>query len=127
MSEKIDTAAILKSLEGISQARAAYGIAPPPPPPPIPSPPVVRGLWYNEKLIKLDGWRFESCRFDNCRLVIETPNFSLVDCYLDSTNFIEVAGKLVNALQFMDLGSDMDDSVEYHPIRNSNGTVTIGA
>ncbi|MBH3366952.1 hypothetical protein I5R92_06610 [Pseudomonas carnis] len=127
MSEKIDAADILRGIEGLAQARLAYGIAPPPPPPPIPAPPAVKGLWYNEKIIKLDGWRFESCRFDKCRLIIETPNFSLVDCYLDSTNFIVVSGKLVNALQFMALGNEFDDSPEYHPIRNPNGTVTIGA
>ncbi|WP_273221730.1 hypothetical protein [Pseudomonas sp.] len=126
MSNSIDTAKFLKDLEALGQAVDRAGLAYGSVPPALPSPPSVKGLWYNEKVIKLDGWRFEACRFDKCRLIIETPNFSLVDCYLDESNFIEVAGKLVNALQFANLRGECSDSPSYYPVRNPNGTVSVG-
>lgn len=106
------------------------GLSVPPPPPPIPqfvpASPTVKGLWYNQKVIKLDGWVFDSCRFDNCKIIIETPNFELKNCYLDDTNTIEVSGKLVNVVKFLNMRGDLSDHPSYLPVHNEDGTVTIG-
>lgn len=89
--------------------------------------PNVECLWYNHKVVKLDGWSFEGCRFDNCRLVIETPYFVLKNCYIDSSNFIELKGSLINAVEFLNLTSKGAGHTSYWPKRNADGTVTIGA
>ena len=48
--------------------------------------PEVRGLYYNGQTIRLDGYTWVGCRFDNCTLEVITTNFELVDCIVDSTN-----------------------------------------
>lgn len=97
-----------------------------PPPPPVKYP-LVDGLWYNQKVIKLDGWNFEACRFDNCRLIIETPYFTVKNCYIDGSNSVEVQGVLMNAVKFLNMTAPMATHPIYQPIRNLDGTVSIGA
>lgn len=98
----------------------------PPPPPPVKYP-VLNGLWYNRKVIKLDGWIFDACRFDNCMLVIETPYFTVKNCYIDSSNTVEVQGVLMNAVKFLNMTTHMAAHPAYQPFRNVDGTVSIGA
>ncbi len=37
----------------------------------------VEALFWHEKTIELDGYRFINCRFDNCQLFFKTTNFKL--------------------------------------------------
>ncbi|WP_133249049.1 hypothetical protein [Pseudomonas sp. B1(2018)] len=94
---------------------------------PTPYNPVVRGLWYSQKIIKLDGWVFEECRFDNCKLIIESPYFSIRNCYIDATNAIEVNGVLMNVVKFINLIPGQQSHPYYNAVKNPNGTITIGA
>ncbi|MEX5626108.1 hypothetical protein [Pseudomonas marginalis] len=134
MPEKKNDAFLLwqQFVEATKASKTAPGssLTVPPPLPPIPqlvpASPTVKGLWYNQKVIKLDGWVFDSCRFDNCKLIIETPNFELKSCYLDDTNTIEVNGKLVNVVKFLNMRGDLSDHPNYLPVHNEDGTVTIG-
>ncbi|WP_460061008.1 hypothetical protein [Pseudomonas sp. S2_A05] len=101
--------------------------APPPPPPPFLKYPSVDGLWYNNKVIKLDGWNFQSCRFDNCRLIIETPHFTVKNCFIDGSNSVEIQGVLMNAVKFLNMNAPMAVHPFYQPTKNPDGTVSIGA
>lgn len=41
---------------------------------------VIVGRWFKGTSIKLDGYRFVGCRFEDCRLWYQTPDFVLDDC-----------------------------------------------
>lgn len=88
--------------------------------------PTNNGLWFNSKLIKLDGWAFVGCRFDNCKLIIETPHFTLKNCYIDSSNMIELHGALMNAVKFLNIAPGQAQHPALHPVRNADGTVSVG-
>lgn len=85
------------------------------------SPLWVQSLWYHNQIIKLDGWAFKSCRFDNCVLVIETPNFALDSCYIDPSTQVEVHGMLINAAKLISIRD-----TGLRPTWNPDGTVSIG-
>lgn len=88
--------------------------------------PVTQSIWYNQKVIKLDGWSFIGCRFDNCKLIIETPYFSLRNCYIDESNSIEVHGVMINAIQFLNLSASNRNNSAFFAVRNADGTISIG-
>jgi hypothetical protein len=97
------------------------------PPPPQLQYPKIENLWYNQKVVRLDGWNFYGCRFDNCRLIIETPYFILNNCYIDGSNTIELHGSLMNAVRFLNITSHGAGHSTYKPVRNIDGTISIGA
>lgn len=109
-----------------SALNVGHGNGQPPPPPKLEYP-KIEGLWFNQKVVKLDGWNFEGCRFDGCRLIIETPYFIVKNCYIDESNFIEVGGSLMNAVRFLNIKQHSAGHVIYGPVRNIDGTVSIGA
>ncbi|WP_415760281.1 hypothetical protein [Pseudomonas sp. LT1P18] len=115
--EKPDVNKIMDSL-----TRYTPPLTPPPPPPS----PYVNGLWYNGKTIKIDGWVFESCRFDNCTLIVTTPHFSLINCYLDITNTIMYQGSILSIIKLYNLRSTAAVPPDFSAIRNPDGTVTVG-
>lgn len=101
-------------------------VTPPPPPPPVPGHyPSVDGLWFNQKVIKLDGWSFVGCRFDNCKIIIETPYFKLKNCYIGDSTQIELNGAIVNVVQLVNL-SPTSSYPQYYASRNMDGTISIG-
>lgn len=96
-------------------------------PPPAPGQfPVNDGLWFHHKVVKLDGWHFVGCRFDNCKLVIDTPYFVLRNCFIDGSNLIEMQGALVNAVQFLNLTPGQALKQMFQPTRNPDGTYSVG-
>ncbi|MGO4800580.1 hypothetical protein ACEN2T_14975 [Pseudomonas sp. W22_MBD1_FP4] len=114
-------------LQGLNAFTAHGNKSETPPLPPFFKYPVLNGLWYNQKVIKLDGWNFEACRFDNCKLIIETPYFTVKNCYIDGSNSVEVQGVLMNAVKFLNMNLPMSTHPIYQPIKNPDGTVSIGA
>jgi len=54
-----------------------------PPPPLLPLIPLtlIENLVFNEKSIKLDGYRFRNCAFVNCTLEVRRGNFRLEECF----------------------------------------------
>jgi hypothetical protein len=94
------------------------------PPPPMQYP-LNENLWFHHKVLKLDGWCFVGCRFDHCKLVIETPYFVLKNCYIDESNFIQLQGALINAVKFMNIMPGQT-AHSFHPVRNPDGTISVG-
>ena len=45
-------------------------------------PPVIKDRWFKDDTIKIDGYTFEHCRFDSCKLVTETATFTLRNCFV---------------------------------------------
>lgn len=90
--------------------------------------PEARGLYYNGKVIKLDGYKFIECRFDNCVLQVNSDNFELVQCVIDASTRIEYSNGLSKIIKLF-LG-------RYHwtlqffpayflPTKNPDGSETI--
>jgi hypothetical protein len=133
---------VLAALAGLpsSDRTATGGVSmvpsPPPPniPPPPPSPleqffsrPVVQGLYYNGKVIKLDGYKFVGCRFDNCTLMVDSANFEMLDCVIDPSTAVQYG---VQALKIVKLFNAHNQWMHanfpmFAPKRNSDGSVNI--
>jgi hypothetical protein len=47
-----------------------------------PEPPVIKDRWFKDDTIKVDGYAFEHCRFDSCKLVTETATFTFKNCFV---------------------------------------------
>ncbi|WP_438284235.1 hypothetical protein [Pseudomonas alabamensis] len=88
--------------------------------------PVVKGLWYNKQVIKLDGWHFENCRFDNCLLIAESQFFSIKNCYIDKSNNIDVRPALRGVVQLGNFASHLQGQPIAAPTWSSDGTVSFG-
>ena len=92
------------------------------------SKPEVRNLYYNGKVVVLDGYTFIGCRFDNCKLQVSTTNFDLIDCVIDPSTTI-VYGESVTRIIRLFL-SRFHWAYEHFndffvPKRNANGSMTI--
>ena len=110
--------------------------SPPSPPSPPPPPSGLRGLletpavedtWYNGKEIKLDGFKFKNCRFDNCRLIISSSNFSLDHCYIDDKSLIMFSGDIMKIIRIYNRDNQFlkDKVPSYVPTQNDDGTISI--
>jgi hypothetical protein len=89
--------------------------------------PVVRGLYYNGKALKLDGYKFVGCRFDNCTLVVESPNFELMDCVVDQSTAIQYGVEPIKIIRLFNSRNEWiyANLPAFAPIRNPDGTITI--
>lgn len=48
----------------------------------------VRDRWWKGEVINITGYRFINCRFEECVLVFDWPNFELIDCALPGTDLM---------------------------------------
>ncbi|MBM1143633.1 hypothetical protein GN155_007580 [Alcanivorax sp. ZXX171] len=89
--------------------------------------PEVKGAWFNGKKIKLDGYRFIGCRFDNCTLTLSSTNFEIEDCFIDNSSLIEYAGEIVKPIKLFNSRYDWvyQNMPFFAPTKNSDGTITI--
>ncbi len=53
------------------------GSLPTPPPPPV-----IRDRWFKDQIVHIDGYVFERCRFDRCKLVTEFATFTFRQSYI---------------------------------------------
>lgn len=89
--------------------------------------PTVEGAWYNGQEIKIDGFKFIKCRFDNCRLIVSSTNISLVNCYIDDKTLIIYSGEILKIIRLYNKDNDyLKIHVPgYVPEQNEDGTITI--
>ena len=91
--------------------------------------PEVKGAWYNAKKIKLDGYNFIDCRFDNCQLEITSTNFELERCYIDQSTTILYGGEIIKPIRLFNARYEWvyENMPYFAPMRNSDGTITLKA
>lgn len=89
--------------------------------------PEARGLYYNRKKVKLDGYKFSWCRFDACHLVVASTNFQLDHCIIDSETRIEWYGDIVKVLQLFNSRYEWAYTTfpGFVPTRHQDGTISI--
>lgn len=46
------------------------------------NPYIYKNQWFFKQDVTLDGYAFENCKFEECRLVVEKGNFRLLNCAL---------------------------------------------
>lgn len=104
----------------------AGGIGVPPPPGTSPH---IENIWFKDREIYLDNWTFTSCRFDNCRLHVYTPNFVLDRCYIGQDCTIYYMGNSARLVQLFNANNEhIRASMPFFAAKkNSDGTITIGA
>ena len=86
----------------------------------------VEGQWYHNKLIHLDGYTFERCRFDSCDIHISTGNFRVNHCYFANCRFF-YSGNALNLVRLYNINANEARSNWPYlaPTLNSDGTLTI--
>lgn len=89
----------------------------------------VNGLWYKDKELNIDGWRFVSCRFDNCRLNLSTPDFEFINCLIDSSCTVMFYGNIVTVFQLFNRDNDWMRQTypNFAATKNPDGTISIRA
>ncbi|MFC3471999.1 hypothetical protein ACFOHT_19435 [Massilia oculi] len=89
--------------------------------------PVVEGLYYNGKTVTLDGFHFVGCRFDNCRLLVGSTNFELLNCVIDPSTVIQYGPETVKIVHLFNSRNEIifQNAPSLAPRRNPDGTITI--
>lgn len=91
------------------------------------SKPEVKNVWFNAKEIKLDGYTFRNCRFDNCKLQITSTNFELDSCFIDPTTTIIFGTEIAKPIRIYNVHNDWvyEKLPFFAPQKNSDGTISI--
>lgn len=85
----------------------------------------VNGLWYADKTIKLDGYWFHDCRFDNCVLTYDSLDFAIQACVFGQGTRVSHSYRGSRAVQlYHALPPDAADAWRFAPVRSGN-RVTI--
>lgn len=126
----------------VAQLAAKHGALPPPshsaarglPPPRTKNPlaelaamlgrPPVKGLYYNGKVIAVDGYKFVECRFDNCKLLVNNSNFEFIDCVFDTSTVVVFNGDAMRIIRMYNMHPSMPEP-PFVPTVNKNGSITI--
>lgn len=90
----------------------------------------VDGLYFNGKRIVLDGYSFSGCRFDNCALLVTTPNFEISNCIIDASCTIEYGSEIAKIIQLFNSRHPQAYNFfapPFVPLRNPDGSITIKA
>ncbi|WP_447883110.1 hypothetical protein [Serratia fonticola] len=100
--------------------------------PPLPAPPPLvlqpaDHLWFNQKDIVLDGWRFSSCRFDQCRIFLNSQHFELINCMIDEKSVIYYQNHTINIIRLFNsrFGSQPFLHPHFNAYINNDGTISI--
>ena len=46
------------------------------------APPIIQDRWFKDETINIDGYTFQRCRFDRCKLIIEWATFSFENSFI---------------------------------------------
>ena len=95
----------------------------------LPGNPIVKGQWFKNQVMRLDGWNFQSCRFDGCMLQVASTTFRLERCYIDEHTSIIFEGVILNIVRLFHVrNSYMKTNAPYFaPTYHEDGTISIGA
>jgi hypothetical protein len=89
--------------------------------------PVVQGLYYNGKVVQLDGYNFVGCRFDNCKLLVRSTNFEVSNCVIDPSTVIEYGAEPMKIMRLFNLRNERAyaNTPAFAPRKNADGSISI--
>ena len=64
-------------------------------------PPVIQDRWFKDVTIHLDGYTYERCRFDNCKLFTKQAAFVFRQCVISSDCGLYVEGPALKIAQLL--------------------------
>lgn len=87
----------------------------------------VKQMWFNNKSLHLDGYKFIGCRFDRCRLEISSSNFELRNCLIDNDCILIYGRNISKVIRLFNnrVPLAFEKFPEFCPTRNNDGTITI--
>ena len=87
----------------------------------------IKNIWYNNKEITIDGYKFIDCRFDNCKLHISSDRFELENCFIDDGTQVIYGGNTVRIVKLFNKDYDWayQSIPNFAPTKSSNGTISI--
>lgn len=88
----------------------------------------VTGLYFNGKTIRVDGYHFIGCRFDNCLLEVMTDNFIIEKCVIDERCNVNFYGGPTRVIQLFSRIYENPEATfgrEFSPTRHKDGSITI--
>lgn len=90
-------------------------------------PKTVQGMWFNNRHVALDGYVFQSCRFDNCTLHISSGNFQFDRCHIDMSTTITYGATTLKVVKLFNSRNDWfyEHYPSLAPTRNHDGTISI--
>jgi hypothetical protein len=88
----------------------------------------IQSAWFNQQAVQLDGFDFKNCRFDSCTLSVASVNFSLEGCLIDDDTSIIFGGATIKLIQLFNARYEwfFQNLPAFAPVRNPDGTITIG-
>ncbi|HFF8434931.1 hypothetical protein [Serratia marcescens] len=91
--------------------------------------PEIKNVWYNNQDLKIDGWRFVSCRMDNCRLYVSSGNFVFENCFIDEGTIVHFQNDSLKVIQLMNRSNEWlkANYPQFSARTNPDGTISIGA
>jgi len=95
-------------------------------------PPAVKDAWYKGQTIQIDGYTFEDCRFDGCKLITELATFKFRRCYISSDcrvyfkgAALKTARLLMHVLRVQERIEVREDELGVYAALNHDGTFTL--
>ena len=87
----------------------------------------VQNIWFNSKEVHLDGYTFTNCRFDNCKIYVNSHNFVIDRCIIDSDSTVIIGGDIIKVIQLFNFRIEPTfvHYPEFAPTRNDDGTISI--
>lgn len=84
------------------------------------------GLYFRNKVVNLDGYRFLNCRFDDCQLVVLSPNFDLEHCVIDSGTSINYGPGLTRVIRLYNANKIVTAANSHFAVRrHDDGTISL--
>ena len=89
--------------------------------------PKVNNLWFNDQIVTLDGYTFNHCRFDSCKLYLSSTNFEIHHCFIDENTVVYFNGEILKILKLFNSRSDWyyKNYPNFTPVRHDDGTISI--
>lgn len=85
----------------------------------------VNGLWFNKKVIYLDGYHFISCHFDECEIHYTNADFIIENCKFTDCRYSHPSNG-VRAIKLFNLNHpEVQTNANFRPTYGGNGTVSI--
>lgn len=120
-------------------AQPTSRVPPPPPPPPSPTTlglgalmgwdkPTFTRAWFNNQQVRLDGVKFDHCRFDGCTLLVSTADIEIYQSKFENCRVavLDPASRIA-ALALHEFSPGMLPPSLQHlgPLRHPDGAITI--
>ena len=89
--------------------------------------PEVKNLWFDKKELHLDGYRFISCRFDKCRLIVNSVNFEILDCFISEDTVLIFGNEVVKPIRLFNRSYPwIYEKIPYFaPVRTQDGKISV--